>query len=105
MFILVTTKVFPLECFAIYGIRYNYDCHIGQTLAVKTYFICWLNAAATISHVLNLNVATIQGWPLIKGNTYCTEAHSAAIIQYRIMLKTSEVNHACWCVYNKQEVS
>ena len=32
---------------------------------------------ATNSHVLNFDVATIQGWSLIKGGIYCTEAPSA----------------------------
>ena len=34
----------------------------------------WLNAAATISYVLKLDAATIQGWPLFKGSVYYTEA-------------------------------
>ena len=38
--------------------------------------LTWLNTTATISHVLNFDMATIQGWPLIEGDVYCTEAPS-----------------------------
>ena len=33
----------------------------------------WLNATATISHVIIFDAATIQGRPLIEGGIYCTE--------------------------------
>ena len=32
----------------------------------------WLNAAATISYVLRLDTATIQGWPLFERGVYYT---------------------------------
>ena len=51
---------------------------------------------ATISHVLNIDVATIQGRTLIEGGVYCTEAHSVWLlfnIASLIKLKTSQVNH------------
>ena len=35
---------------------------------------------ATISHVLKLDVATIQGWLLFKGSIYCTEAVSVRLL-------------------------
>ena len=36
----------------------------------------WLNATATISHLLNFDATTIQGQPLIEGSVYCIEAPS-----------------------------
>ena len=30
----------------------------------------WLNTAATISHALNFDATTIQGWLLIEGGIY-----------------------------------
>ena len=39
-----------------------------------TVILTWLNAVATISHVLNFNATTIRGEPLIDGDVYCTEA-------------------------------
>ena len=37
----------------------------------------WLNSVAT---TLNFVAATIQGWPLIKGSVYCTEAPSLQLL-------------------------
>ena len=45
--------------------------------------LTWLNAMATISHVLNFNVTTIQGGPLIDGGIYCTEEPS--VQQYSLI--------------------
>ena len=46
----------------------------------------WLNAAATISHLLNFTVATIQGRPLIEGGVYCTEALSVQQLFDKVLL-------------------
>ena len=40
----------------------------------------WLNAMVTISNLLNFDVATIQGRPLIEGGVYCTEAPSMRLL-------------------------
>ena len=40
---------------------------------------------AIINHIFNFDVATIQGWPLIKGGIYCTE--HLACNHYLIKLK------------------
>ena len=33
-----------------------------------------------ISHFLNFDAATVQGWPLIEGSIYCTEAPSVWLL-------------------------
>ena len=42
----------------------------------------WLNAAAstTITHVVKLDAATIQGQLLFDGGVYCTEASSVQLL-------------------------
>ena len=46
---------------------------------VNTIFT-WLNATATITHVVKLDTATIQGWLLFKGSVYYTEASSVGLL-------------------------
>ena len=42
----------------------------------ELYVFTWLNTMDTISHGLKLDAATIQGWLLVEGGVYYTEAPS-----------------------------
>ena len=46
--------------------------HVEQVDTVFT----WLNAVATISNLLNFDMASTQEQPLITGDVYCTKAPS-----------------------------
>ena len=54
-----------------------YNLHAHQN--AHTVFT-WLNAVATISHIVKLDVATIQGQQLFKSNVYYTEAPSVELL-------------------------
>ena len=43
-------------------------------------YLLGINTAATISHVLKLDMATIQGQPLFEGGIYYTEAASVRLL-------------------------
>ena len=48
---------------------YNHDIMIKHT---RSTVFTWLNAAATIRHVLKIDAATIQRRPLFEGGVYYT---------------------------------
>ena len=47
---------------------------LSQQESLLLHLRTWLKAVATISHVLKLNMATIQRWPLFEDGVYYTEA-------------------------------
>ena len=60
---------------------YNINIYIHTYVYIYIHIIfTWLNAVATITHIVKLDVATIQGRLLFESGIYYTEASSVQLL-------------------------